>query len=70
MLQPTQTELVLMVFLRLIEDVITFQNLQTIRRREIVNALNVNIAEIFELFVNLLQEHSRAAQELDKKVSS
>ncbi|WAR18940.1 XPO5-like protein [Mya arenaria] len=66
---PTQTELVMMVFLRLIEDVITFQNLQTLRRREIVNALNVNIAEIFELFVNLLQEHSNSAINLENRAS-
>lgn len=62
--QPTQTELVLKVFLRLVEDIIIFQNLHHKRRRDIVNALSMNNGEIMELFINLLQEHTNKAKAL------
>ena len=52
------------VFLRLVEDVIIFQNLQNVRRREIVNALSINMGEIMELFINLLQEHTNITEAL------
>ncbi|XP_053405652.1 exportin-5-like [Mercenaria mercenaria] len=61
---PTQTELVLKVFLRLVEDIIIFQNMQHQRRRELVNALNVNAGELIELFLNLLEEHTKKGDTL------
>ncbi|KAK3595986.1 hypothetical protein CHS0354_032501 [Potamilus streckersoni] len=57
-----QTELVLKVYLRLVEDVVIFQSLPTQRRREIMQALTANMADIFGLFITLLQEHIDKAQ--------
>ncbi|KAJ8309299.1 hypothetical protein KUTeg_014173 [Tegillarca granosa] len=60
----TQTEIVLKIFLRLIEDVITFQNVPLQRRREIMQSLTSHMGELFEFFMNLLQNHTSAANSL------
>ncbi|XP_070577656.1 exportin-5-like isoform X2 [Ptychodera flava] len=53
-----QTELVLLVFLRLAEDVVAFQTLQSQRRRDVLQALTMNMTEIFLFFLELLQVHT------------
>ena len=60
----TQTELVLKVFLRLVEDVLTFQNVPQMRRKEIMSALTANTTELFGWFIALLQTHSTKAEAL------
>ncbi|KAG1652621.1 Exportin-5 [Nymphon striatum] len=53
----TQTELVLLIFLRLAEDIVEFQNVQNQRRREIYQALTANINEIISFFLQKLKEN-------------
>ncbi|KAL5008996.1 hypothetical protein ScPMuIL_014577 [Solemya velum] len=57
----TQTELVLKIFLRLVEDVVQFQNVPTQRRREIMQALTSHMTELFDFFLSLLQKYSTNA---------
>lgn len=53
-----QTELVLMVFLRLVEDVAVLQTLESNqRRKDIYQALTVNMTEIFDFFLRLIELH-------------
>lgn len=53
--QETQTEIVLMIFLRLAEDVITMDsNLQSSRKKEITNELNRLAQELFVFFLETL----------------
>ncbi|XP_078000928.1 exportin-5-like [Glandiceps talaboti] len=59
-----QTELVLLVFLRLAEDVVAFQTLQPQRRRDVLQALTANMAEIFAFFLDLLQTHTTQYRQL------
>lgn len=59
---PTQTELVLKVFLRLVEDIIIFQNMHHVRRREIVTALNQNLEDVMDLFIRLLEKNTKQAE--------
>ncbi|KAK2577119.1 hypothetical protein KPH14_003281 [Odynerus spinipes] len=54
----SQTELVLLVFLRLVEDVALLQTLESNqRRKDIYQALNTNMAEIFSFFLRLMEQH-------------
>lgn len=54
----TQTELVLLVFLRLVEDVALLQTLESNqRRKDIYQALTTNMALIFEFFLRLIELH-------------
>ncbi|KAI4484620.1 hypothetical protein M0804_007186 [Polistes exclamans] len=54
----SQTELVLLVFLRLVEDVALLQTLESNqRRKDIYQALNSNMAEIFTFFMRLMEQH-------------
>ncbi|CAG9856617.1 unnamed protein product [Phyllotreta striolata] len=54
----TQTELVLLVFLRLVEDVALLQTLESNqRRKDIYHALTANMAVIFEFFLRLIELH-------------
>lgn len=54
---PTQTELVLFVFLRIAEDVATLQNLESSqRRRDLYQAMTTNMENIFGFFLSLLEE--------------
>ena len=62
--QLSQTELVLKVFLRLVEDVLTFQNVSPIRRKEILSSLTANTIELFDWFILLLRTHSTKAEAL------
>ncbi|XP_048061809.1 exportin-5-like isoform X1 [Megalobrama amblycephala] len=52
-----QTELVMLVLLRLAEDVITFQTLPTQRRRDIQHTLTQNMDSIFTFLLGILQLH-------------
>lgn len=61
--QEAQTELVLLVFLRLAEDIVAFQNLAGPRRRDLYQALTSNMTELFTFFLNVLKiqtEHYNA----------
>lgn len=60
----TQTELMLLVLLRLAEDVVAFQNVQSQRRREIHQALVTNLSEIFEFFLTTLNCHYTKYREM------
>ncbi|XP_076292128.1 exportin-5-like protein Ranbp21 [Lasioglossum baleicum] len=63
----SQTELVLLVFLRLVEDVALLQTLESNqRRKDIYQALNTNMAEIFSFFLRLMEQHF---SEIQKKSS-
>ncbi|XP_023226925.1 exportin-5-like [Centruroides sculpturatus] len=53
----TQKELVCLIFLRLVEDIVTLQNVQNQRRREIYQALTSNLQKIFVFFVTSLKTH-------------
>lgn len=54
----TQTELVLFVFLRLVEDVALLQTLESNqRRKDIYHALTANMSIIFEFFLRLIELH-------------
>ncbi|XP_047459747.1 exportin-5 [Mugil cephalus] len=50
-----QTELVMLILLRLAEDVITFQTLPTQRRRDIQQTLTQNMDSIFSFMMAILQ---------------
>ncbi|XP_030745533.1 exportin-5-like [Sitophilus oryzae] len=53
-----QTELVLFVFLRLVEDVALLQTLESNqRRKDIYHALTANMSLIFEFFLRLIELH-------------
>ena len=52
-----------MIYLRLVEDVIVFQNLPTQRRREVLHGLTANMVDLFELFITLLEQNSSAIGE-------
>jgi exportin-5 len=53
-----QTEIVLLVFLRLVEDVALLQTIESNqRRKDIYQALTVNMSEIFEFFLRLIELH-------------
>lgn len=54
----SQTELVALVFLRLVEDVALLQTIESnTRRKDIYQALTVNMREIFDLFIRLIELH-------------
>uniref|UniRef100_A0A4W4EQN2 Exportin-5 n=1 Tax=Electrophorus electricus TaxID=8005 RepID=A0A4W4EQN2_ELEEL len=53
----TQTELVMLILLRLAEDVITFQTLPMQRRRDIQQTLTQNMDGIFTFLLTILQQH-------------
>ncbi|XP_027030360.1 exportin-5 [Tachysurus fulvidraco] len=53
----TQTELVMLILLRLAEDVITFQTLPHQRRRDIQQTLTQNMDSIFNFLLTILQQH-------------
>lgn len=56
----SQTELVSMVFLRLVEDVALLQTIESNqRRKDIYQALTVNMSEIFDFFLNLIERNIR-----------
>lgn len=55
--QDMQTELVMLILLRLAEDVITFQTLPQQRRRDIQHTLTQNMDSIFTFLLTILQQH-------------
>ncbi|EDV99983.1 GH12609 [Drosophila grimshawi] len=59
-----QTELVLLVFLRLVEDVALLQTIESNqRRKDMYQALNNNMNDIFEFFLGLVEQHVNAFRE-------
>uniref|UniRef100_A0A674E2B4 Exportin-5 n=1 Tax=Salmo trutta TaxID=8032 RepID=A0A674E2B4_SALTR len=56
-LGEAQTELVMLILLRLAEDVITFRTLPTQRRRDIQQTLTQNMESIFSFLLAILQIH-------------
>lgn len=55
--QPTQTELVLLIFLRLAEDILIFQSAPAQRRRDIVQGLTNVMPQLFPWFINTLESN-------------
>lgn len=56
----SQTELVALIFLRLVEDVALLQTIESNqRRKDIYQALTVNMTEIFEFFLNQIEKNVR-----------
>lgn len=56
----SQTELVALVFLRLVEDVALLQTIESNqRRKDIYQALTVNMTEIFDFFLNIIERNIR-----------
>lgn len=64
--QETQTELVMLILLRLAEDVIFFQTLPAQRRRDIQQKLTQNMDSIFRFMMTILRVN---VEELRKLVS-
>ncbi|KAJ8676509.1 hypothetical protein QAD02_012296 [Eretmocerus hayati] len=59
----SQTELVLLVFLRLVEDVAVLETLESAqRRKDIYQALTSNMTEIFAFFSRLVEQHFKDFQ--------
>lgn len=58
-----QTELVLLVLLRLAEDVAVFQSVDAVRRRDLQQGLTANMAEIFDFLSRLLRVQVTAYHE-------
>lgn len=54
---PTQTELVLLILLRLAEDVLIFQTVPNQRRREIMQGLTSSLSQLHEYFLRTLDLH-------------
>uniref|UniRef100_A0AAR2IJZ5 Exportin-5 n=1 Tax=Pygocentrus nattereri TaxID=42514 RepID=A0AAR2IJZ5_PYGNA len=65
----TQTELVMLILLRLAEDVITFQTLPTQRRRDIQQTLTQNMDSIFTFLLSILQQHVDEYRRLSSETS-
>lgn len=64
-LGESQTVLVLLVFLRLVEDVHTLQTLESNqRRKDLYQALTMNLGEIFNFFTRLIESHMNKYREL------
>lgn len=62
----SQTELVLLVFLRLVEDVAILETLESNqRRKDIFSALTSNMKEIFAFFFRLMEQHFAEFQKLN-----
>lgn len=56
----SQTELVALIFLRLVEDVALLQTIESNqRRKDIYQALTVNMTEIFDFFLNQIEKSVR-----------
>ncbi|XP_076324689.1 exportin-5-like protein Ranbp21 [Tachypleus tridentatus] len=66
----TQKELVLLIFLRLAEDIVAFQSIQNQRRRQIYQAMTLDLNNILTFFLQTLQSHYQMYVEMrqtDKK---
>lgn len=67
-LQAVQTELVLMVLLRLAEDIITMDNnVQTTRKKQVTQALHSNMGDLFTFFIETLKVNNARLKELVSK---
>jgi len=58
-----QTELVLLTFLRLAEDVVAFQTVPTQRRRDMLSAVTSSLSELFAFFLTTLHQHTQLYKE-------
>nr|CAD7591199.1 unnamed protein product [Timema genevievae] len=66
----TQTEMVLLIFLRLVEDVALLQTLESnLRRKDIYQALTTNMSEIFTFILRIIEEHCRQFQALSSQLN-
>lgn len=66
----TQTEMVMFILLRLVEDVVLLQTLeQPQRRKEIYAALTANMEQIFAFLLQLLERHYKAYVESNGQAS-
>nr|CAD7396651.1 unnamed protein product [Timema cristinae] len=66
----TQTEMVLLIFLRLVEDVALLQTLESnLRRKDIYQALTTNMSEIFTFILRIIEEHCRQFQALSSQMN-
>nr|XP_054759468.1 exportin-5-like [Lytechinus pictus] len=62
----SQTELVLLILLRLVEDVVSFHNVQQGRRRkDLWQALNANMSQISSFLIKVLEMYSEKYQSLE-----
>eukprot|EP00057_Strongylocentrotus_purpuratus_P015611 XP_011670085.1 PREDICTED: exportin-5 [Strongylocentrotus purpuratus] len=62
----SQTELVLLILLRLVEDVVSFHNVQQSRRRkDLWQALTSNMAQISSFLIKVLEMYSEKYQSLE-----
>lgn len=62
----SQTELVLLIFLRLVEDVALLQTIESNqRRKDMYQALTNNMSDIFEFFLRLIELHVTAFRAAD-----
>ena len=61
-LREFQTELVLLVLLRLTEDVAVFQSVDSSRRKDLYQALQSNMGDIFEFLSHLLEVEVKTYQ--------
>ena len=68
--QEAQTELVMLILLRLAEDVITFQALPPQRRRDIQQTLTQNMENIFSFMMAILQLNVEDYRRLVSAVST
>ncbi|KAK7075731.1 Exportin-5 [Halocaridina rubra] len=65
---PTQTELILFVFLRLAEDVVTLQNLEcNHRRRDLYQALAADMDAIFSLLLSYMDNNKNHYAQMMKE---
>nr|CAD7259694.1 unnamed protein product [Timema shepardi] len=61
----TQTEMVLLIFLRLVEDTLE----SNLRRKDIYQALTTNMSEIFTFILRIIEEHCRQFQALSSQMN-
>lgn len=55
--QPVQAQIVLLVFLRLAEDVVMLQTVQSQRRKDILAGLNSQMKNIFQYMCTTIQNY-------------
>uniref|UniRef100_T1JEG0 Folliculin n=1 Tax=Strigamia maritima TaxID=126957 RepID=T1JEG0_STRMM len=64
----TQTEMVLLIYLRLFEDTMTLQNISSSHRRQVLNqALNTKLSYIIYFSIQLLLKHAKKFKFLSTK---
>lgn len=54
----------MLILLRLVEDVVTFQTIPAQRRKDIQHALTQNMMQLFSFLLDILQEHTQNYKQL------